>query len=103
MLRPISLCIITMLLLQGCMNVASTGEQAVYNRHSLQKSWNDQYATRQIYQALRDDRFDDANVSVSTYHGDVLIAGQVPKPWQKATIGRIARHTPNVKEVYNLL
>lgn len=104
-LRCAAIQICLTLLLTGCMNVATTGAQAFYNRHSLQKSIDDQYATMQIYRHLNDKthEFENTNISIATYNGDVLLAGEVPNAWQKARAGNIARNVPNVKEVYNML
>jgi osmotically-inducible protein OsmY len=102
--RTLFLCLI-MFLLQGCLNVASTGAQAVYNRQSLKKSFNDQYTTMRIYQALnyKTHEFTDANISIATKDGDVLLAGQTPTEWQKEKAGEIAKQVPDVKQVYNLV
>src|SRR3990167_5956074 len=92
-------------LLQGCMNAAVTGAQAVYNRHSLQRNAHDQYVTMKVYKALKidDDRFNDANISISTYNNEVLLAGQVPSASQRDEIGRITKEISGASEVYNLL
>jgi osmotically-inducible protein OsmY len=96
---------VALLLLGGCTNVAMTGAQAVYNRHSLQKSVNDQYITMEAYKGIQREhgRFKDANISVATFNGDVLLAGQVPESWQRAQAERIVKHIDNVKHVYNLV
>ena len=98
---PISL----ILLLPGCVNVATTGAQAVYNHHNLEKSWKDQYTTMRVYQALnyKTKQFNDANIAIATVDGDVLLAGQVPEAWQKEAAGEITKQIPNVKQVYNLV
>lgn len=105
MIRYRVLLLVTVIFIQGCMNVATTGAQAVYNRHHLQREFNDQYATLQIYHALKfkTHQFDNANIAISTYHGEVLLAGQVPTLWQKIKAGQIARHVASVDAVYNLL
>lgn len=90
---------------QACMDVASTGVQAVYNRHSIQKTWDDQYITMQAYQALyhRTKEFNNANITISTYHREVLLAGQAPYAWQKIKAEQVLKTIPKVKEVYNLI
>ena len=71
------LCLFAML--QACVNAAFTGAQAVYSRHSIQASLNDQYITmkaeREIY--IDSNRFKNTSVSVSSFNGVVLITGQV--------------------------
>lgn len=93
------------LLCQGCVNVATTGAQAVYNRQSLQKNWKDQYTTMRINQALyyKTNHFKDTNISIATLDGEVLLAGQVPESWQKQEAERLASQVPDVKHVYNLV
>lgn len=91
--------------LVGCMNVATTGAQAFYNHHSIQKSVGDQMTTLRVYQAMNDKTgdFKDVNVSVTTYNREVLLAGQVPHEWQKARLDNLVKSMPNVKHVYNLV
>ncbi len=91
--------------LQGCLNMATTGAQAVYNRHSIQKNVTDQYITMQAYQALyfKTDQFKNANVAISTYNNEVLLAGQVPFSWQKTEAERIVKQIADVNTVYNLI
>jgi osmotically-inducible protein OsmY len=93
------------LFLSACANVAMSGASAVYNRQSLQKSINDQYTTMSAYKALNidDKRFKDANISIATFNGEVLLAGQVPSAWQRNQAERIVKRIPDVKHVYNLV
>lgn len=92
-------------LVQGCMSVATTGAQAVYNRRSLEKNVNDQLTTVRINQALnfKTNEFRNANIDIATYNNEVLLAGQVPEEWQKEKAEEIAKSFPNVERVYNLL
>lgn len=94
-----------MFLLSACSQVAVTGAQAVYNRHSLQKEWDDQYITMQAYKALKidTDAFKDANISISTFHHEVLLAGQAPQSWQKEKAEQIVQGIPNISHIYNLV
>lgn len=97
--------ILTITLQQGCMNVATTGAQAVYNRHDIEKNLKDQYLTLQAYQALfvKTDQFKNANISVSTYNQDMLLAGQVPERWQKVKLEKIIKEIPDINNIYNLV
>lgn len=97
--------IVCMLSLQSCMNIATTGAEAVYNRHSIQKNLHDQYLTMQAYRALyfETDKFKNANIIVSTYHGEMLLAGQTPWLWQKSRAEEIVRHNTDVEKIYNLI
>ena len=92
-------------LLTSCVNVATTGAQAVYNRRNLQRNFNDQYTSMRIYQAVthKSNQFKDANISVATYNGEVLLAGQVPEAWQKLKVEQIAKSMPDVTRVYNFV
>lgn len=92
--------------LSGCMNMAMSSAQAVYNRHSLQKSANDQYTTFKASRALErtDQRlFKDANLSVTTYNNEVLLLGQVPNEHEKQEAEAVIRELPDVHHVYNLV
>lgn len=105
MLRNISMAIMVSVALAGCVNVATTGAQAFYNHHSIQKSINDQMTTLHVYQALNDKTgdFKDVNISVATYNREVLLAGQVRHEWQKTKLDDIVKNMPNVQHVYNLV
>ncbi len=104
-IKQVSVFLIAVLCLQGCMNVASTGAQAIYNRHSWQKNINDQIinmnVSHEIFFATKD--FKDTNITISTYNGDVLLAGQVPQTWQKTKAGELAQGVEGVKQVYNTI
>jgi osmotically-inducible protein OsmY len=91
--------------LQGCLNVATSGAEVVYNRHSIQKNINNQYLTMQAYQALymKTDEFKNANIAISTYNNEILLAGQVPAAWQKTKAEQIVKKIPDVDSVYNLI
>lgn len=91
--------------LSGCYNVLSTGAQVAYNHQSLQKNLNDQLITMHAFQALnyKTDQFKDANISISTFNSEVLLAGQVPKVWQKKKAEQIVKEIPDIKEIHNLL
>ncbi len=91
--------------LQGCLNTAVTGAQAVYSRHNLQATFKDQYITakaeRTIY--LDTNRFKNTRVSVSAFNGIVLITGQVQTAAQKLEIERIVKNIADAKEIHNLV
>lgn len=93
------------LCLQGCMNVATSGAEAVYNRHSIEKNLKDQYLTMQAYKALYydTDQFKNTNIIISTYNREMLLAGQVPYVWQKTRAKEIIKKIPDVGSVYNLV
>lgn len=92
-------------LLQSCADVAMTSAQAFYNRHSLEKNFSDQYITMQAHQNLyiKTDEFKNTHIAIATYHGDVLLAGQVPVAWQKSKAEQLIKDLPNVRQIYNLV
>lgn len=85
--------------------MAVTGASVVYNRHSLQKNFNDQYIRMKAYQALymKTDELKNTHIAISAYRGDILLAGQVPQVWQKNKAAEIVEKIPHVKQVYNLI
>jgi len=91
--------------LQGCMNVATTSAQAVYNHHSIQKTFKDQVISMRANQALHytSHDFQNANLVVATHDREVLLTGQAPEAWQKTRAEEIIRKIPDVKTVYNLV
>lgn len=92
-------------LLSSCMDVATTGASAFYNRHSWQKNINDQLITLRTYRSLYDTtkEFKDANITVAALNGEVLLAGQVPKQWQIQRAEMLTKRIPNVLKVHNYL
>lgn len=95
----------TLSCLQGCVNVATTSAQAIYNHHSIEKNLNDQYITMQAYKALSidNDQFKNANISTATYNGEMLLVGQAPEAWQRTKAEEIVKKIEDVQHVYNLV
>lgn len=93
------------LCLAACMNIATSGAQAIYNHHSIQKSVNDQLITFHAYQQLKHkaDIFKNSNISVSTYDSEVLLAGQVPSVWQKMRAEQLIKDVPDVGPIHNVI
>lgn len=91
--------------LQACVNVATTGAQAVYNHHSIEKSLKDQYLSMKAYQSLYfdTDEFKDTNIAITTYNDEMLLAGQAPEKWQREKAEQIVRENTGVKTLYNLI
>jgi osmotically-inducible protein OsmY len=98
------LIIFTVKLLSGCMDAAITGAQAAYNHDHLQKTFTDQHITTQANRKIYRDstRFDDTNISIDTFHQEVLITGQIPTAQQREEVTQIIKNIPNVKKVHNL-
>jgi len=104
-IMPIFISFTFMFCLQGCMNVATSGASAVYNRHGIEKNLKDQYLTMQAYKALYfdADQFKNANIIISTYNKEMLLAGQAPYPWQKTRAEKVVKKIPDIGNVYNLI
>lgn len=104
-LLKISVLVFSISSLIACTNVAMTSASAVYNRHGIEKNVRDQYLTMQAFKSLKvkSDEFKNANISVATFHDEVLLAGQVPEAWQKEKADAIVKKIPGVLKTYNQL
>jgi osmotically-inducible protein OsmY len=106
-MQLIRIALITVLIcwLQGCMDAAVTGVQVAYNHDHIQKTFNDQYITTQAYRKIyRDtDRFDDTNISIATFHREVLLTGQARSTKERREIQTLVEQIPDVKRTYNLI
>lgn len=93
------------LLIQGCADVAMSGAQAVYNRHSIQKSVNDNYNTFRANQALNEESktFKNTNITVATYNDEMLLTGQVPYAWQRERAEQIIKKVTDVGKLHNVI
>lgn len=94
-----------LLFLQGCVSAAMSGASALYNRRSIEKVANDQYLTLQAYRALSNKTapLKDANVTVATFNGELLLAGQVPSAWQRSKAEELVRNISGIKSVSNFI
>jgi osmotically-inducible protein OsmY len=103
-LRLLFILIIT-LPLYGCVASASvSGAQAMYNRHNLQKNFDDSYLTLDIRHAIKsDESLSNANISVAVFNRVVLLTGQTPKAGQRKNAEEIAKGIPGVQQVYNFI
>lgn len=101
--KPYFFLLFLMLLLQGCMNAAVTGAQAVYNRHHLKKNLDDQYITMQAYQAIyvNHQEYKETHVAIDTFNNQVLLTGQVSNEDQQKEIEALVKDIPGIEKVYN--
>lgn len=92
-------------IVSSCADVAVTSAQVVYNRHTLKRKISDEYITMLVYQALqiKTDDFRDSNISIATFNGEVLLAGQVLESSQRTKAMEIVKGIEGVKEIHNLL
>lgn len=97
--------ILIMIFISACTDVAMTGAQAVYNRRSITKNFNDQYISMQAFKAIhtKDARFQNTNIAIATFNKEVLLAGQAPYAWQKVEAEKIVRRISGVDKIYNLI
>lgn len=102
-LQRLSLLLLVIPVLTACTNVAMTGASAVYNRHGIEKNVHDQYLTMQAFKSLKvkTDDFKNANITVATFHDEILLAGQAPETWQKEKAEAIVKKITGVRVVYN--
>lgn len=85
--------------------VATSGAQAVYNRHSIKETLNDHYITMQAYKKIYNDdnpRFKNTSVGISTFHGEVLLTGEIPDKNDRKEIENLVHEVHGIKKVYNL-
>jgi osmotically-inducible protein OsmY len=96
--------IVLLFSLLGCVNTAITGAQAIYDRHNLQHTLNDQYITIQANRALywHSEKYKKSSIAISTFNGNVLLTGSVPSAELHAEIEDIVKKIPGTKKVYNL-
>lgn len=101
----VSLSLFICMLLQACMNVASTGVQALYYRHDINNSLQDYSITMHAYKTLQSQgrRFEDSRIVIVTLNKEVLLTGQVPAPWQKQEVEAMVRKQADTDHVYNLI
>ena len=87
----------------SCMDVATTGAQAVYNRHSIQKNFQDQYITLQANKILKvnSEELAHSNIAVATYHREILLVGQVDSQDKRSLALDLVKTVPEVKAIYN--
>lgn len=102
-LLKLALLSLSTLFLQSCMNIATTGAEAAYNRHSLQNTFSDQHIIFQIDHAIywHSDNFKESNISIYAFNGVVLLTGQVPTKALQNELNLIVKKISGVKEFYN--
>ena len=92
------------LLLTGCLNVAVSGANAVYDRHDLQTAWQEHSIGMRAEQAiyLDSNQFNDTHVSVVAFRKKILLVGQTPTITARKNIEQIVRQIANnPPELYN--
>jgi len=99
------LALVTCMLVSSCMmgGIAVSGAQAVYDRHNIQKKFDDNFTSMQAYRAiyLKTDKYKNTNISVATYNDSVIITGQTPEIAQKNEITQLIKNLANDRKVYN--
>lgn len=84
-------------------SAAMTGAQAFYDRHSLQKKFDDNITTFNIYNDLyvNSKHFTGTHISIATFNDSVLIIGQIPDKKRQIEIEDIAKKYAKNRDVYN--
>lgn len=99
--------IITCSYLSSCttgLSVATSGAQAVYNRHTLKKTIDDHYITMQANRKIYcdTDKYNNTNISFSTFNKKVLLTGEIPTLSERKEVEEIVKNIEGVERVYNL-
>jgi len=96
---------ITCIFVSSCMmgGIAVSGAQAVYDRHNIQKKFDDNYTTMQAYRAiyLQTDKYKNTHISIATYNDSVIITGQTPEVGQKNEITQLVKNLAENRKVYD--
>lgn len=91
--------------LSGCVAAlvaGAAGGMAVYDRRNLNVIEHDARIFYVINTTLvKDPRFQNSHIKVSSFNEMVLLAGQTPAPSLRVLAEKIAKTTPNVRRVYN--
>lgn len=96
--------IITILTLTGCMAAAVVGTtgMAVYDRRGLVTIEQDARIFHIVHtKIVKDPRFRDSRILVSSFNKVVLLTGQTPGASLRVLAEKIAQSTPNVSRVYD--
>ncbi len=82
--------------------VGAAGGMAVYDRRSMSMIEHDARIFYQVHTAIvKDPRFKDSRVLVSSYNEVVLLVGQTPTASLRVVAEKIARDAPGVRRVYD--
>lgn len=92
-------------LLTGCVAAVVAGAAAslvVYDRRSVVTIESDARIFHKVHTAIvKDPRFRDSRILVSSFNGVVLLVGQTPTATLRVIAEKIAQQTANVKRVYD--
>ncbi len=83
---------------------ATSGTQAIYDRHAIQNDLNNYGIANSIESQLRiDPAFKGSNIHVSSFHYEVLLVGTTTSTELQEKAAKIAAHYNNVNYVYNFI
>lgn len=92
-------------LLTGCVAAVVAGAASslvVYDKRTVAMIEKDARIFHLVHtQIVRDPRFSNSRIVVSSFNEVVLLAGQTPNASSRAAAETIAKQTPNVQRVYN--
>ena len=92
--------------LSGCsgLGIATTGAQAVYDRHDLQQSFTNHEIAGSISAKVTDEQlFPNCYIGVSAFHNQVLLTGTAANEALRKKAANLAAYTPSVEHVYNFI
>jgi osmotically-inducible protein OsmY len=82
-----------------------TGAQLVYDRHDIAKDLNNHNvqaeASRRLFKGPY--KFNQSNISASSFNHDLILLGQVPSKEVKDQVEMLVKGTPGVRRVFNEL
>lgn len=115
-MKKIFAIIFSCLLLQGCGAAVVSGIAlagfAAYDRNNIDARLQDQTIIYQAYSSIKDNAaevptstapYRDSHIVLTSFHGNVLVVGQVPTKEYRSTITSVINDTDDVLNVYNQL
>lgn len=104
-MKKLTLLLPIIALLGGCLSVAMTGAQVVYDRHSISTSLHNHNIALTAKEVLHDARHQlpNSRISTASFNYDVLLVGQVPSKQAKETAEALVRQIYGIQHFYNEL
>lgn len=91
----------------GCValvaGAAATTAVSVEDRRATSTQWNDQEINVRVGNRISAKFGSDTHVNITSFNHSVLLSGEVPDDATRGEVERLARETPEVKQVYNEL
>lgn len=105
MLKLILLLISSCTLLTACIDTAATGGSIAYDRYNTSQRYTDRSISFNVQGNLFEHPsvYDHSNFSITTFRGQVLLAGEVPTEAIRTKAAYLASTVGGVTKVYNFL